>query len=132
LVIGGPAANLRYTNDDGTLRGHTSSQPFIIASNVTYSSGVLSNLDTSPTWTFKTYNATPNVMISNVFFGFGEGADYGSAFYNMATYTEYDVPEPESRILTITGLSLVHLRSRPTLPPPPPMSQSPPSARQSN
>jgi hypothetical protein len=118
LVIGGPAAsNLRYSNDDGTLRYRTSSQPFIIGSGGAYSSGVLQPLDTSPSWVYRLSNMTPNVMVSNVLLGFGEGAAYGSASYFMANYTEYDVPEPPSGILAIAGLGIAaaarrYLRSR--------------------
>jgi hypothetical protein len=119
LVIGGPAAsNLRYSNDDGTLRSRSSAQPFIIASGANYSSGALQSLDSSPSWVYKLSNMTPNVMVSNVFLGFGESAAYGSASYFMANYTEYDVPEPSSGILAITGLVIaagarryLHLRS---------------------
>ena len=122
LLIGGPATNLRYTNDDHTLRNRSSSDPFIIASGAAYSSGVLQSLDSSPGWTYKLPNLTPAVMVSNVIFGFGEGAAYGHTgdFYTMANYTEYDVPEPESGVMVITGLALVvigatarrYLRSR--------------------
>ncbi len=108
LLLGGPAAsNLRYSNDDGTLRNRTSAQPFILASGGTYSSGALRTLDSSPSWVYRLSNMTPNVMVSNVFLGFGEGAAYGSASYFMANYTEYDVPEPGSGTLVITALGIV-------------------------
>jgi len=46
-------------------------------------------------------------MVSNVLFGFGEGAPYGSDTYLMAAYSEFDVPEPDTKLMVITGLALV-------------------------
>lgn len=106
LVIGGPDSNLRYSNDDGTLKNRSKPEPFIIGSGGTYTSSALQTLDSSPSWVYRLSNMTPNVMVSNVFLGFGEGAAYGSASYFMANYTEYDIPEPESNILVITGLAI--------------------------
>jgi hypothetical protein len=107
LVVGGPDSNLRYSNDDGTLKNLTKPEPFIIGSGDTYTSSALQPLDTSPSWVYKLSNMTPNVMVSNVFLGFGEGAAYGSASYFMASYTEYDVPEPGSLVLMMVGLGIV-------------------------
>ena len=80
---------------------------------MTYTSGKLASLDTSPSWTlqFSGITTTQAVAISNVTFGFGldSGKGYGTDFYTMANYTEYDVPEPESNIMVITGLGLVLL-----------------------
>jgi hypothetical protein len=106
LVIGGPDSNLRYSNDDGSLKYRNKPEPFIISSDDTYTSSALQSLDTSPSWVYRLSNMTPNVMVSNVFLGFGEGAAYGSASYFMPNYTEYDVPEPPSGILSIAGLGI--------------------------
>uniref|UniRef100_Q020T9 PEP-CTERM protein-sorting domain-containing protein n=1 Tax=Solibacter usitatus (strain Ellin6076) TaxID=234267 RepID=Q020T9_SOLUE len=107
LVIGGPDSNLRYSNDDGTLKNRSKPEPFIIGSGAIYTSSALQSLDTSPSWVYKLPNMTPNVMVSNVFLGFGESAAYGASSYFMANYTEYDIPEPGSLVLTIAGLGMV-------------------------
>jgi hypothetical protein len=107
LIIGGPNASLRYSNDDGTLKNRSKPEAFVIGSGDTYSSGALAALDTTPTWIYQITTLTPAAMVSNVRFGFGEGAAWGSDEYFMAAYSEFDVPEADSAILLGTGLVLV-------------------------
>jgi hypothetical protein len=120
LLIGGPNAKGDYANANTSLTGRTSSAPFTIAGGGTNTNGVLKSLDSSPSWVYLFPDMTPQVMVSNVIFGFGEGTAYGSSSYEMASYTEYDTPELESNVLVATGLGLVliaaaskrYLRSR--------------------
>ena len=113
LIIGGPDGNGRYSAGDSKIQTNGPKIPFIIGSGATYTSGKLAGLDTSPSWTLKFSGITNSqkAAISNVTFGFGldSGKGYGTDFYTMANYTEYDVPEPESNIMVITGLGLVLL-----------------------
>jgi len=107
LVLGGPSNAGTYAKKTSLTDG--TNDPFLIGSGASYASGVLSGLDTSPSWVFQVPNLTPTVMVSNVLFGFGEGAAYGTASYFMANYTEYEVPEPDSNIMIVSGLGLVAL-----------------------
>ncbi len=113
MVLGGPSGtdgNATYSNaiiaQDTTLTDGNSN-PFIIGSGLAYAKGPLHTLNTSPDWVFKLPNVTPTVMVSNVIFGFGEGAAYGATSFTMANYTEYDVPEPESNVMVVTGLGML-------------------------
>jgi hypothetical protein len=107
LVIGGPNASGLYTGNNSVGPAHS---PFIIGSGLSYSApSVLAGLNTAPSWTihFNGITQGQSVTISNVIFGFGTGTNYGTDFYTMPNYTEYDAPEPESNIMVVTGLGLV-------------------------
>ena len=107
LLIGGPNASGVYTGNNSIGPAHS---PFIIASGLSYNApSILAGLNTSPSWTIHFNGITQGqpVMISNVIFGFGTGTNYGTDFYTMPTYTDYDLPEPESNVMVVSGLGLV-------------------------
>jgi hypothetical protein len=112
LIIGGPDATIngKYSAADSTLKAGTTAQ-WIIGSGLTYTgSGTnnrLAGMDTTPdfTITFPAITNLSNVVITNVIFGFGEGANYG---WNSIT-VPVETPEPDSTILFSTGLLLVAL-----------------------
>jgi hypothetical protein len=105
LIIGGPkASTLTYSAADSTLKPSSSGQ-WIIGSGLTYASGSLKNVDTSPDWVIKFATGTDlsHVVIANVIFGFGESANYGWGSMPGAEET----PEPGSLILFGTGIGLL-------------------------
>jgi hypothetical protein len=99
LILGGPASNLKYTSPDTTLK--STSARWIIGSGALYTKGNLKNVDASPDFVIHFNTSIDNVVISNVFIGFGEAAGYGDE--SFATET----PEPDSVILFLTGLGLI-------------------------
>src|ERR1035437_1224793 len=89
-----------YAAADATLTTNTSAQ-WIIGSGVTYIVGNgFPTFDTSPVNSGTTTDP-PNVVIPNVIFGFGEGANFGTELAPL------DAPEPGSVILFGTGLGLL-------------------------
>jgi hypothetical protein len=107
LLIGGPGPDGIYSGNGSIGPAHS---PYIIGSGATYSSGALAGLDTTPGWTLYFGGiSSQQVMISNVIFGFGTGAGYGTDFYSVPAYTEMDTPEPETKMMMATGIGLVLL-----------------------
>ena len=94
LLIGGPrASNGKY---DTAFRN--TQNPFSIASNATYASGALHNLDTSPSFVFNIASITPSVNVASVDFDFG------------MTYGDNDLfltPEPGAAATMLGGVGLI-------------------------
>jgi len=103
LIVGGPASNDHYTSADGTLATGTNLQ-WIIGTDRTYTgTQSFATFDVTPSWVINFSTTTwTNVMITNVIFGFGETAGYGTEFAPAE-----EVPEPGSVILFGTGLGLL-------------------------
>jgi PEP-CTERM motif len=105
LVVGGPAEPAdNYGAADGTLT--TANGRWIVGSGLTYTTGqAFATFDTSPAWliNFAAGINLTNVVITNVTFGFGEGAPFGSQFIDVPVET----PEPGSVILFGAGLGLL-------------------------
>jgi hypothetical protein len=107
LLIGGPNISGIYANANGSIAGNKPHNPFVIASNGTYASGVLHGLDTSPTWTISVPTETVNVAVSKVIFGFGTGTNYGTNTIEVDNFQDLGAPEPGSLIMMLGGLGLI-------------------------
>jgi hypothetical protein len=122
LIVGGPDESGPTPDtysatpplDGTTLRTGTSGQ-WIIGSGATYTgTQKFAGIDTSPDWliNFGIGTSLTNVQITNVIFGFGEGANFGTDFITMGgspapSPLQEETPEPGSVILFGTGLGLL-------------------------
>ena len=106
LILGGPSEpSDKYAAANPSLRTGTSGQ-WIIGTNQTYTGAQsFATFDVTPSWVINfTAGIDPNtVVITNVIFGFGKTAGYGTEFVTV----EQETPEPGSVILFGIGLGLL-------------------------
>ncbi len=104
LVVGGPDASGNYPDVNASVAG-AAHQPYLLGSGLTYTTGALAGLNSTPTWVLSVPQITTNTAITAVTIGFGTAWGTDATTAGQTTFA----PEVAPAALVLLGLGGIGL-----------------------